>query len=277
MRSVAPVQVLAVLSSKGGGGKTQVALNLACSLSARGRRVVVLDGNFSIPNAALALGISPTWTLADVVAQRCTLQQALTNAPTGFQMLVGARLGQFWVPTLQQMAGLIHALGTLNPLPDVVLIDCANGMRDDVLLLAQAANERLLITEDDPVSSACALHLLQGIQQRYGVSRFRLLVNKVHTAGEGQTLHERLLLSDAFPERLVLDFSGEIPFDDVFARATQRQHLLCEASPRSRAAHAFRQLAEQVDGWPLPAHPRGNLEFFLERLVEVQSLERKRA
>lgn len=41
-----------------------------------------------------------------------------------------------------------------------------------------------------------------------------------------------------------------------------------EAFPRSKCALAFKAIAQKVDAWPLPANPRGHLEFFVERLVQ---------
>jgi len=38
--------------------------------------------------------------------------------------------------------------------------------------------------------------------------------------------------------------------------------------PRSKASIAIRGIAQKVDAWPLPANPRGHLEFFVERLVQ---------
>ena len=37
--------------------------------------------------------------------------------------------------------------------------------------------------------------------------------------------------------------------------------------PSSPAARAFKKLAARADTWPVPAGPRGNIEFFVERLV----------
>jgi flagellar biosynthesis protein FlhG len=39
------------------------------------------------------------------------------------------------------------------------------------------------------------------------------------------------------------------------------------AFPAAPASRAFKKLALKADKWPVPEHPRGNLEFFMERLV----------
>jgi len=46
-----------------------------------------------------------------------------------------------------------------------------------------------------------------------------------------------------------------------------KQRAVYEAFPRSKCALAFKAIAQKVDTWPLPANPRGHLEFFVERLV----------
>lgn len=42
-----PVQVITVTGGKGGVGKTNIALNVSIELAARGRRVVLMDGDLA--------------------------------------------------------------------------------------------------------------------------------------------------------------------------------------------------------------------------------------
>ncbi len=56
-----PVQVIAVTGGKGGVGKTSVAVNLAASLAAIGRQVVLLDGDLGLANVDVFLGLSPRY------------------------------------------------------------------------------------------------------------------------------------------------------------------------------------------------------------------------
>jgi flagellar biosynthesis protein FlhG len=66
----------------------------------------------------------------------------------------------------------------------------------------------------------------------------------------------------------VLDFVGEIPEDEYLRRAVRAQRTVTDAYPASVAAQAFRKLATKAAAWPIPDSPRGNLEFFVERLVQ---------
>lgn len=61
--------VISLLSAKGGTGKTTVATNLSIALVTNfGKRVLLIDGNVSTPNAGIHLGmLSQERTLYDVL------------------------------------------------------------------------------------------------------------------------------------------------------------------------------------------------------------------
>ena len=69
-----------------------------------------------------------------------------------------------------------------------------------------------------------------------------------------------------------LDFMGIVPFDDDLRRAVKKQRAVVEFMPRSKSAVAFTHLAKKIEFWPVQKQPRGNMEFFVERLIQ-SSLE----
>jgi len=49
--------------------------------------------------------------------------------------------------------------------------------------------------------------------------------------------------------------------------AIREQRSVVNAYPSSAAARAYVRLARQTDKWPAVSGPRGNVEFFVERLL----------
>ena len=83
----------------------------------------------------------------------------------------------------------------------------------------------------------------------------------------GAALFERFARVTARFLDVTLEFAGEIPTDDAVRRAVREQRTVLEGYPGSPAARAFKNLAGRADTWPIPEGPRGNIEFFVERLV----------
>ena len=78
-----PVRTLAVTGGKGGVGKTNVSANLAVALAGMGKRTLLLDADLGLANIDVILGLNPTFTLADLVAGRCSLDDVIVEGPNG--------------------------------------------------------------------------------------------------------------------------------------------------------------------------------------------------
>jgi flagellar biosynthesis protein FlhG len=263
-----PVQVIAVTGGKGGVGKTSIAVNLATALSARERRVVLFDGDLGLANVDVFLGLTPRFTLAQVLDGECTLDEALLDTAQGFRV-VPAASGVARLATLDraQHVGLINAFSQLVERIDTLVIDTAPGIVGSVLQFAQAAQHVLVVICDDPASLTDAYALVKVLSRDYGVLQFRVLANQVEDRGSGRRLFDKLQRVAGRFLDVTLDYAGEIPADPALKRAIREQRPVVDAFPRSPAARALKELAAHADSWPVAASPRGNVEFFIERLV----------
>ncbi len=269
MNSLHPVQVIAVTGGKGGVGKTSVAVNLALALADIGRRVMLLDADLGLANVDVMLGLPTKRTLADVIAGDCELRDVVLQGPGGIR-IVPASSGTANMVRLstRQHAGLIQAFSELNENIDVLIIDTAAGIGEGVVSFLHAAQEVLMVVTDEPTSITDAYALIKLLNRDYGMRRFRVLANMTRTAEEGRNVFAKLAkVADRFLD-VSLQYVGAIPMDETVRKAVQKQRAVYEAFPRSKCAQAFKVVAQQVDSWPLPANPRGHLEFFVERLVK---------
>ncbi|HVP35003.1 MAG TPA: MinD/ParA family protein [Steroidobacteraceae bacterium] len=263
-----PVQVIAITGGKGGVGKTSVAVNLATALAARSRRVVLLDGDLGLANADVFLGLSPRYTLAHVLAGERTLDEILVEAPQGFK-LIPAAAGAADLAQLgpAEHLGLIRAFSSLAARLDVLIVDTAAGLSHSVLQFSQAAQQVMVVMCDEPASITDAYALIKVLSRNHGVERFRILANQIRLPGGGRELYQRFERVAARFLDVTLEYAGEIPDDDCLRRSVRGQRPVLDEYPSSPAARAFKKLAAHADSWPVPAGPRGNIEFFVERLV----------
>ena len=56
--------------------------------------------------------------------------------------------------------------------------------------------------------------------------------------------------------------------DNNIRLALRKRQVIVDAFPKSPAAMAFKALALRAATWPIPYHPEGHLEFFVENLVK---------
>ena len=78
-----PGQCIAVVSGKGGTGKTSFTAGVGAALAQSGRRVLCLDCDIGLRNLDLALGLSDRTLMdfSDVAQGRCTLDLAAVEHP----------------------------------------------------------------------------------------------------------------------------------------------------------------------------------------------------
>jgi len=263
-----PVQVIAVTGGKGGVGKTTIAVNLAASLAGRGKQVMLLDGDLGLANVDVFLGLTPRLTLADVLAGNCTLEEILLDAPQGFKVVPAASgIAQLAELDTLTHVGLVRAFGDITSKVDIMVIDTAPGIAGSVLQFSQAAQQVLVVLCDEPASLTDAYALIKILSRDHGVKQFRVVVNQVRGRGMGQALFQRFERVATRFLSVDLDYVGEIPEDAFLRRSIREQRPVVSAYPSAPASVALKTLAQRADNWPVADGPRGNVEFFVERLI----------
>ena len=274
LRNPKPVKVITVTGGKGGVGKTNISANLAIAMCMLGRRVMLLDADLGLANVDVLLGLQPAHSLADVVKGERRLQDVIVSGPAGVRVIPGASgLAEMASLSPAQHAGIIHAFSELNEDLDALIVDTAAGISDGVLRFCAAANEVLVVVCDEPTSITDAYALIKVLSTEHQVTRFRIITNMTHQGGDGRILFEKLLrVAERFLQ-VTLDHAGSVPYDDRVWRAVQLQSPFVTAFPSSLAAGALKKLAQRADNWEGPRAARGNIEFFVERLLRTRDGE----
>lgn len=268
-----PVRVIAVTGGKGGVGKTSVSVNLAAALAAEGQRVLLFDGDLGLANVDVLMGVTPRFTLEHVLDGRCTLEEALVQTPAGFSIIPGASgVARLAALSTAEHLGLVQAFSQLSVGLDTLIVDTAAGISDSVRQFCQAAQHVLVVVRDEPASLTDAYALIKALHRTHGVGRFHILANMSPEAGAGEQLFRKLERVTSRFLDVVLDYAGEIPEDPLVRAAIRGQRCVVQTYPSAPAARAFTRLARQTSRWPGATGPRGNVEFFIERLLPQNAM-----
>ncbi len=265
-----PVRVIAVTSGKGGVGKTNVSVNLGLAMANEGKSVLLMDADMGLANVDVLLGLHPIYNLSHVISGERTLEEVILPASSGLS-IVPASSGLKSMAELSpaQHAGVIRAFSELSQTLDVLLIDTAAGISESVVSFSRAAQEVIVVVCDEPASLTDAYALIKLLNRDYGMHRFRILANMVHSIQEGRDVYNKIVkVVDRYLDATV-DFMGVVPYDDYLRKAVQKQRPVVDAYPRSKSAMAFKKLALKADNWPVTVTAGGHLEFFVERLIQT--------
>ncbi|MEW5757111.1 MAG: MinD/ParA family protein [Pseudomonadota bacterium] len=265
-----PVRVIAVTSGKGGVGKTNLSVNMAVAMAQLGKEVMLMDADLGLANVDVLLGLHPQYNLSHVLSGDCSLEEAIVTGPGNIR-IIPASSGVQTMAELSpaQHAGIIRSFSELSFGLDALIIDTAAGISDSVVSFSKAAQEVVVVVCDEPTSLTDAYALIKLLSREHGLYRFRIVGNMVESLQEGRELYAKLTrVTDRFLD-VTLDFMGAVPYDDYLKKSVRKQRSVVDVYPRSKAAMAFKSLAQKADGWPMPAGAGGHVEFFVERLIQA--------
>jgi len=276
----APVRVISVTSGKGGVGKTNVVANLAIALQQMGKKVLVFDADLGLGNIDVLLGLSPPYSIHDVLFGAKRLDEVLVAGPGGITILpAGSGVMELTHLDPAQRLALLDELDTVENHFDVLLIDTGAGISANVMYFNIAAQEKIVVATDEPASLTDAYALIKVLSTRYGEKEFKILVNGVQREKEAKTVYRQLsTVASRFLGPLSLDYLGWIPFDSCVPKSVCHQRPVLHAYPGAPASKGFITLAETIWCRSRPAKLNGNIKFFWRRLLGFQNhMERQPA
>lgn len=269
MKKTNPVRVIAITSGKGGVGKTNLSVNLGLALAEQGKQVALLDADMGLANVDVLLGMYPKFNLSHVLKGEKTLSEIIVTGPSGLQVIPASSGLQHMsdLSTVEQ-AAVIRAFSDIDQDLDVLIVDTAAGISSSVINFARACQEVIVVVCDEPTSLTDAYAFIKLLNRDYGLSRFHILTNMVQSAQQGQNLFQKLTkVTDRYLD-VTLQFAGAVPYDEYLRKAVQQQSPVIAAYPRSKASLALKNVARQINNWPIKGQAGGYLEFFIERMIQ---------
>lgn len=238
-------EAIAVLSGKGGTGKTSITAAVATALAHQGCRVLCIDCDVGLRNLDIPLGLSDTGSLSflDICRGGYRLDQLRPHPQFPTLYFLTAPLGCGAEDIDQEaFACLVREARRQY---DYVFLDAPAGVEAGFRLAAARADRVLLVTGPDRAAIRDAGQTGQ-ILERMGKTSVRLVVNRVVP----RLVSTMDLTVDDLMDTTGLPLIGVVPEDpDVVLSAAFGQPLL--SYTRKGAAAACRRIAQRIAGLPV--------------------------
>jgi len=262
-------RVYSITSGKGGVGKTVVVANLAYTLAAKGKQVLILDADLGLANIDVVFGLTPAYNLNHFFSGEKELHEIIIDGPPGIKILpAGSGIQSFTQLNSSHKLRLMGSLDSMHSHFDFVLIDTEAGISENVTYFNSAAQEILVVTTPEPTAITDAYSLMKLLSAQYHEKNFNLLVNQIHNEEEGLDVYRKLTMVSNRYLDISIDYLGSIPVDRQMIEAIRKQKVITEISPKSKISHSFEQLASRICAEPYHSTAKGSIQFFWRKLLK---------
>ncbi|MDL2264573.1 MinD/ParA family protein [Synergistaceae bacterium OttesenSCG-928-I11] len=239
---------IAVLSGKGGVGKSNVAVNAALALAEMGLRVAVLDADLGLANIDILFGVVPKFNLGHVLKGEKELADILFKVSENvFIIPGGAGLQELADLDEQRQLWIIERLGFLENDIDLLILDTSAGIHKNVLSFATSADMSVLLTTPEPTAIRDAYSVLKSLcQATEGSVNIGLVVNMAADEKEASLVADRIVSAAEQFLNYKVRYLGCILWDQMLREAVKNRKPLLLSGGESVSIPYFKALAEKL-------------------------------
>ena len=248
---------IAVLSGKGGVGKTLLSINLSVILAQEGYKVLLVDANFSAPTVA---------TYFKTVPNTHTLDEALTKGAANLSEMIWIHPSgiHFITPSFnlvglddQTLQNIFTLLSSLFPNYDFVIFDGPAGVEKDVYYTVAHSDGAIIVTNPNYPALYNALkvnYFVQAMKKPVLGAVLNMVTGKDEVSkDEAQSIIETPII-------------GIIPYDPEVKKAVNAGQPVVLYNPNAKASKAYYQIAEALLGRKLTKKAKGG-ESIIQKII----------
>ncbi len=243
--------VLAIMSPKGGVGKTVTTANLAAVLAEKlNKKVLAIDTNVSTASLGLHFNVLyPKVTINQIIEKKIQKSKLIHEysenlhiIPASIQIKKKTKNPQKMVSEIQKIIEEYEKLleGFYKDY-DLILLDCAPGFDIEAIATMNVAGGLLIVTNPEYPSVASAVKSIE-----YAKHSKMPVGGIILTKVRGKR-HE--LTKKEIENALKIKVVQEIPYDKAISESINKRMPLVLLRPYSKAARAYKKLAQTIIGY----------------------------
>lgn len=217
---------LAIVSGKGGAGKSFIATNLAITLARTGSRVLLFDADLGMNNDHLHLGLQPKFHIGHYLSGLERIEDILIQRGPRLHFLPGGSgVSDLAVLSKEKWETLIGGLERLSHQFDVLLIDLPAGIAPQVIRFLKMSQDICLVTTPEMPDLLDLYALIKAAYHHCSAKEWFLIMNKSMNAEEAQAAIKKLqFLTGRYMRDLKLNSIGWVS-DEASVRYAIRKRV----------------------------------------------------
>lgn len=276
-QSVKDTKVIAILSGKGGVGKSMVSINFATALMQAGRKVVIIDLDIGMGNIDVLLGVHSRHTIVDMIHREGSIHDITMHYPDGPAFISGGSgLSELFQLTDEKLDTFLWQLSELKDHYDTIIFDLGAGMNHNLIRFIQSAQDIFLVTTTEPSSLTDAYATLKSLHYHHPLMSVRCLINRAENERDAWTAWRKI---SGVAQRFLnkeLDYLGYLPDDRVVRDAAKNQRPFVLEQPKSGVSNRLRRIAATyIDGADTSHMHHDFFDHFMRKMKQIFKRERE--
>lgn len=237
---------LAVVSGKGGVGKSNISINTALNLHKKGYKVLLFDLDIGMGNVNIILGSPTSRTIEDFLEKNISITEIISETPEGISYIsAGNGLNKTVELSNDKITRLINGLDELQYSYDFIIFDMAAGATAGSIKILLAVDEIVVVTTPEPTAITDAYSMMKFIVLEGATSEFFIICNRAESDKQGRETLERLRQTAIKFLRKEVQILGVLPEDQHVRKAVINQIPFSHKYPKSPISIRLENLVNQ--------------------------------
>ncbi|BAQ10536.1 ATPase [Bacillus sp. OxB-1] len=236
---------VAIVSGKGGVGKSNFSTNFAYALTTKGKKVIIVDMDIGMGNVHILLGTSPAYNLKDYLIGKKRLDEVMNEVPEGLTFISGGSGMDSVMEWSEQMfVRLLKAFEYLQKEYDVILFDMGAGATQRSIELLLSVDEIIVISTTEPTSITDAYSMMKFISLKDPEKSFHIVSNRVGKGEDGTETTSRLQFAMRKFLQVETKVLGYLPEDPLVHKAVVAQKPFLLLYPNAPVSRRMKLIAD---------------------------------
>jgi len=271
-----PARVICIAGDKKVAERAFITANLALELANQGKRVVVVDADFSLPRLCMLMGVPSPNSLLHYISGNGE-EDITAEGVDGVKLItLDADITDLRFLKESERSSLMRYFRSAEEAAEIILVTVSPGFIHHMRTIVKASSEIVVITPQPLAEMIDAYAVIKTIFQANKSARVGILSSRIVASDQADAVFEKMQrIVKKFLDKPLYNY-GYISEDREISLSMARREPLLKTSPSSQAVKCIAEISHsilKVDGNGNGEHPVDRRNFsFTERLFNKSTV-----